>query len=157
MIPPSAPVRRPPTHLRRTALENPNTLLPILNAGFRRLNNALEPRLRVLEQEMKARTVRESMEEEDNQVEEPEELEKDANPAELLEMCRKLQAVAHHRSKGSEGESWDRLATFLPRVMRGLRKEDTKQRHQVTLHGFFHRKETIEAGPSRSSLTVPIL
>ena len=54
MLPPSAPVRRPPTHLRRTALENPKTLLPTLNAGFLRLKHALEPRRRVLEQKMKA-------------------------------------------------------------------------------------------------------
>ena len=95
--------------------------------------------------------------EEDVQEEEHEEVEKDANPAELLEICRKLQAVAHHRSNCSEGASWDQWATLLPRIMRGLRREDSEQRRQVNLDGFFHRKETIEAGPSKSSLIVPIL
>ncbi|CAD6579845.1 MAG: hypothetical protein TREMPRED_002595 [Tremellales sp. Tagirdzhanova-0007] len=69
MIPPSAPVRRPSTHLRRTALENPNTLLPILKAGFRRLDNALEPRRRVLEQKMKAHVL-EGTEDEDDDMDE---------------------------------------------------------------------------------------
>ena len=52
--------------------------------------------------------VRRPTEEEDEQGEADEvEVEKDANPAELLEMCRKLQAAAQHRSNCSDGESWD--------------------------------------------------
>ena len=34
------------------------------------------------------------------------------------------------------GGSWDRVAVLLPRLMRGLRKEDMEGQRQISLDGF---------------------
>ena len=69
--------------------------------------------------------------------------------------CAENTSSAQHRSKCLEGESWDQIAIYLPRLKRGLRKEDTVPRRQVNLDGFFHKDKKIEERPSDSSPIVP--
>lgn len=63
------------------------------------------------------------------------EVEDDPVPAELLQMCRKLHAAALHSLRCSEGESWEQFAVLLPRLIRGLRKEDMEGQRQISLDG----------------------
>ena len=59
MIPPTVLSIRPPTHLLRSVLEDTSTLLPILQAGFKRLEQAVNPRRVTLEQRMRDNVAKE--------------------------------------------------------------------------------------------------
>ena len=71
--------------MRRTALENPKALLPILIAGFTRLDQALGPQRKVLEQRMKDGTATED---------ELEELDQGANLTDEILLISELESAA---------------------------------------------------------------
>ena len=77
------------------------------------------------------------------------EVENDPVPADLLRVCRKLQAAALHRCRYSEGERWEQVAVLLPRLMRDLRKEDMEGQRQISLDGFFVSKDRAKGPSSR--------